>query len=151
MHALLLHLASQLPPPARRILTEQRLNTLTQFAMFGTVGALGFVIDTGTVYALRGVIGLYWAGLISYFAAASFNWVCNRLWTFRGAGSGPAHRQWARFIAANSVGLVLNRGTYALLVTFFALCARQPVFATAAGTFAGMFINFALSRRLVFR
>jgi len=77
--------------------------------------------------------------------------VLNRIWTFRGLGSGPAHRQWAMFLAANLVGFVLNRGTYALLVTFVPLAAEQPVIATSAGAIAGMFVNFALSRRLVFR
>jgi putative flippase GtrA len=46
---------------------------------------------------------------------------------------------------------VLNRGTYALLVTFVPLCAEQPVYAVAAGAVAGMFVNFGLSRRVVFR
>ena len=67
------------------------------------------------------------------------------------AGGGPAHRQWARFLAVNAVGFVLNRGTYFVLITFSALCATQPVFATAAGAVAGMFMNFGLSRAIVFR
>jgi hypothetical protein len=46
---------------------------------------------------------------------------------------------------------VLNRGTYALLVTFVALCAAQPVYAVGAGAIAGMFLNFNLSRAIVFR
>ena len=75
-------------------------------------------LDTATVYALRYQLGLYGAGLVSYLVAATGTWICNRLWTFRGSGSGPAHRQWARFLAANAVGFVLNRGTYALLITF---------------------------------
>jgi putative flippase GtrA len=52
---------------------------------------------------------------------------------------------------ANMAGFVLNRGTYAILVTVWPLAARQPVLATAAGAVAGMFVNFSLSRRLVFR
>ena len=52
---------------------------------------------------------------------------------------------------ANLLGLVLNRGTYAVLVTVVPLCARQPVFAVAAGSLAGMMVNFILSRRVVFR
>ena len=75
----------------------------------------------------------------------------NRIWTFRGQGTGPAHRQWAQFMVANLAGFVLNRGTYALLVTFVAPPPRQPVIAIAAGAVAGMFVNFILSRRLVFR
>jgi putative flippase GtrA len=45
----------------------------------------------------------------------------------------------------------LNRGTYALLVTFSTAAADQPVIATAAGAVAGLLVNFSLSRRLVFR
>ena len=123
---------------------------IAQFLRFGTVGGIGFVIDTAVVYALRGALGLYGAGMVSYLVAASCNWALNRVWTFRGLGEGPAHRQWARFMAANLVGFVLNRGTYAILVTWVPLCARQPVFAVAAGSVAGMFVNFALSRRVVF-
>jgi len=37
------------------------------------------------------------------------------------------------------------------LVTFVPLCARQPVFAVAAGSIAGMFLNFNMSRTMVFR
>jgi putative flippase GtrA len=61
------------------------------------------------------------------------------------------HRQWAMFLLTNMAGFVLNRGTYALLVTFVPLAAAQPVIATSAGAVAGMFVNFGLSRRLVFR
>ena len=151
MHAVLLRLASQLPPPARDFATAARIRTLVQFMMFGTVGFVGLAIDTATVYALRYRLGLYGAGLVSYLLAATGTWVLNRQWTFRGSGSGPAHHQWARFLAANAVGFVLNRGTYALLVTFVALCAAQPVFATSAGAVVGMFLNFSLSRAIVFR
>ena len=123
---------------------------VAQFLRFGVVGACGFVVDTATVYALRFTLGLYGAGMVSYLLAATSNWALNRIWTFRGQGSGPAHRQWARFMVANLAGFVLNRGTYAALVTWVPLCASQPVFAVAAGSVAGMFVNFGLSRRVVF-
>lgn len=151
MNALLLRIATQLPPPARNLISEARIRVFVQFLMFGTVGVLGWMVDTATVYALRGTLGLYGAGMVSYLVAASCNWLCNRLWTFRGHGDGPAHRQWARFLGANIFGFILNRGAYVLLVTFVALCARQPIYATAAGAVAGMFVNFGLSRTLVFR
>jgi putative flippase GtrA len=151
MQALLLRLATQLPPPARQLATEARIHTLVQFAMFGVVGVAGFVVDTATVYALRHRLGLYGAGAVSYCTAATVTWLLNRVWTFRGKGSGPAHRQWARFLLANLAGFVLNRGTYAALVTFVALCAEEPVYAVGAGAIVGMFLNFSLSRTMVFR
>lgn len=151
MRALLLRLATQLPPPARQFATPGRIATLVQFTMFGTVGAVGFVFDTATVYALRHSLGLYGAGAVAYVVAASVTWLLNRLWTFRGLGSGPVHQQWARFVMVNLGGFVLNRGTYALLVTFVAACAEQPVYAVGAGAIVGMFLNFSLSRSMVFR
>lgn len=140
-----------LPAPLRRSATPDRLILARQFMRFGVVGLAGLVIDTATVYGLRHTLGLYGAGLVAYLIAASGNWILNRLWTFRGRGSGSAHRQWAMFMIANLAGFVLNRGTYVIMVTFVAAAAAQPVIATAAGSVAGMFVNFTLSRRLVFR
>jgi putative flippase GtrA len=151
MHALLLRLATRLPQPLQRLATEARIQTLVQFLMFGAVGAIGFVADTATVYALRYSLGLYGAGAVAYVVAASVTWLFNRIWTFRGQGSGRAHEQWARFLMVNAAGFVLNRGAYAALVTFVPLCAEQPVYAVGAGAIVGMFLNFSLSRTMVFR
>jgi putative flippase GtrA len=142
-----------LPPSWQRRATPARLRVLAQFLMFGIVGLAGLVVDTGTVYGLRGWLGLYGAGLAAYATGATTTWWLNRHWTFRGHAAPPArpHRQWALFMAANSAGFVLNRGTYFALVTYVAACARQPVLATSAGAIAGMFVNFGLSRRIVFR
>jgi putative flippase GtrA len=120
-----------------------------QFLRFGVVGTVGFFIDTSTVYSLRSTIGLYAAGIAGYLTAATGNWVLNRIWTFRDSpDSGPAWRQWLLFLAANFVGFVLNRGTYVVLIAFSLLCDTYPVLAIAAGSIAGMFVNFALSRRV---
>ena len=137
-------------PVWRSATVAQRL-VVAQFLRFGTVGLAGFVIDTATVYGLRAELGLYAGGVVAYLTAATSNWLLNRIWTFRGRGSGPAHRQWAMFLVTNLAGFVLNRGTYALLVTFVAVADRQPILATAAGAAAAMFLNFSLSRRFVFR
>ena len=140
-----------LPLSLRRHATPARQRLAAQFVRFGTVGLAGLIVDTGTVYALRHALGLYAAGVLAYLAAATSNWALNRVWTFAGQGSGPAHHQWARFMIANLAGFVLNRGTYILFVTFLAAAAEQPVIATSAGAIAGLFVNFSLSRRLVFR
>ena len=133
------------------ILGRMRDSVIAQFFKFGVVGAVGFVFDTTTVYALRHAIGLYGAGIAAYFVAVTVTWGLNRVWTFRGQGHGPAHWQWLRFASANLLGFVLNRGTYAVLIASVPACAQQPVLAVAAGSLAGMFVNFSLSRRLVFR
>lgn len=124
---------------------------VAQFLRFGAVGGMGFIVDTAVVYATRGLVGLYWAGAIAYPVAATFTWAVNRFWTFRGAGTGSARAQWMRFLAVNLVGFVLNRGAYFTLISVSDLCVAHPVIAVAAGAGAGMFTNFALSRRLVFK
>jgi putative flippase GtrA len=125
------------------------LALIRQFLRFGTVGAVGFFIDTATVYSVRSAVGLYAAGIAGYLTAATGNWALNRIWTFRDTSdSGPAWRQWLLFLAANFVGFLLNRGTYVVLIAFSPLCDTYPVLAIAAGSLAGMFVNFALSRRV---
>jgi putative flippase GtrA len=151
MDGLLLRLTTRLPSPVRQFASPARIGTLVQFLMFGSVGTVGFLVDTATVYALRRDLGLYGAGMAAYVVAATVTWILNRVWTFRGVGSGPVHHQWARFLVVNLGGFALNRGAYALLVTFVALCAEQPVYAVGAGAIAGMFVNFSLNRTMVFR
>ncbi len=127
------------------------LATVKQFLRFGVVGGMGFLVDTATVYLLLGAVGVYWAGALSYPVAASFTWAANRAWTFRGVHAGPAHRQWARFMAANLLGALLNRGTYFVMVALIPFAARHPVVALLGGVAAGMFVNFGMARAVVFR
>jgi putative flippase GtrA len=134
-----------------RTFTSARLAILRQFLRFGTVGAGGFIVDTATVYSLRTWVGLYVSGAVAYVTAATFNWGLNRIWTFRGRGSGAMHRQWALFLAANALGFMLNRGTYFILITVSSFCYAYPVVAIAAGVAVGMLLNFYLSRTVVFR
>jgi len=133
-----------------RLLGARVAGLAMQFLRFGTVGAAGFVVDTAVVYGLRGTVGIYAAGAAAYVAAASFTWLFNRLWTFRTAPRTNAARQWAVFLATQSLGFVVNRGIFAILVTVSAFCATHPVVAIAAGVAAGMFLNFAAARRYVF-
>jgi len=137
--------------PFQALLTSGRRLLLHELRRFGTVGLFGFMVDTVVVYGLRESFGMYGAGLASYFAASTTTWVTNRAWTFAGRGSGNAFRQWLQFLSANVLGAVLNRGTFFLLVWLIPLCASYPVLAIAAGVAAGLFANFSMARKIVFR
>jgi len=132
------------------LLGPARAALVMQFLRFGTVGGIGFMFDTAVVYALRGPLGLYAAGAAAYVVAATVTWALNRAWTFRGPHRLSMRRQWAVFLATNSVGFVVNRGVFAALVTWSTFCRDYPVVAIAAGVAAGMFLNFAAARKLVF-
>jgi putative flippase GtrA len=147
MKIILLH---RIAPLLGRLPPERRL-VLVQFFRFAVIGTLGFVWDTLVVYATAPLVGVYIAGLVSYVVASTMNWLLNRTWTYRHVPHGAMHRQWAKFLLANSVGLVLNRGTYFALIATVPLCHAHLVLPVAAGGLAGMFVNFYLSRRLVFR
>ena len=134
-----------------RKISPDHLQLFRQFFRFGVVGLLGVGVNAGVVYATRGLLGLYGAGAVAYPVAATFNWLINRIWTFR--DSQTAHgigMQWVRFLIVNLVGFALNYGSYSLLIYASELCREMPILAVAAGAIVGMFANFGLSRRLVF-
>lgn len=128
-----------------------RFGLSEHFIRFAVVGAFGFCWDTATVYALRGICGLYIAGTAAFFVAATANWVVNRLWTFRGQTHEALHIQWAKFLAANAVGFVFNRGTFFILISISTLCHDNPVLPIIAGSICGLLFNYFLSKRYVFR
>ena len=139
-------------PVLVRLLGAERAAVAQEFLRFGVVGTIGFLVDSGVLYGMIWLgAGRYLGRAISYVAAATATWALNRVWTFRGRGGGPVHRQWALFVAVNLVGFSLNYGTYAVLVATVPVVAAHPVLGVAAGSIAGMFTNFALSRRVVFK
>jgi putative flippase GtrA len=123
---------------------------VADFLRFGVVGFAGFLANTAVIYAVRGFLSLYAAGVLAWVMAATVTFSLNRAWTFRGRNAGRVHHQWLRFLAVNSVGFVLYYAIFSLLIAHFALCAAQPVLAVLGGVAVGMVANFTLSRKFVF-
>ena len=126
--------------------------TILQFLRFGVVGVAGFLVDAGVLTAMLWLgLGPYVGRVVSYLAAASTTFAFNRAWTFRSASrKAPVAAQWGRFVLLNLVGFAANYGTYVAVVAGTAIGAAHPVIGVAAGSIAGMFLNFGLSRRYVF-
>ena len=124
-----------------------------QLLSFSVVGAIGFVVDAAALYVAMHVLGagLYAGRLLSYLCAATSTWALNRCYTFRAQRSPDRFAEWGRFMAANAVGGLVNYTTYALLVATWKVATAHPVLGVAAGSVAGLAINFFLSRRVVFR
>ena len=126
---------------------------LAQFFKFGLVGIVGFIVDAGVLYLCMtfGGMGPYSGRVVSFILGATSTWICNRLFTFKGHRSkDPAHIQWIKFVIVSMGGFTFNYGTYALLIAHTPLVASYPVLGVAAGSIAGMFFNFFVSRRVVF-
>jgi len=123
-----------------------------QLLRFALVGVVGFVVDAGCLQAYLALLPDHFfdGRAASYLAAATTTWACNRAFTF-GASAGTAAWQWGRFVLFNLSGGAVNYGVYAVLVETQPLVARYPVLAVAAGSLAGLGVNFIVSRKFVFR
>ena len=129
---------------------------LRQLILFTIVGAIGFVADAGTLYvALWLGLGKYGGRVVSYLVAATVTWALNRRWTFAASRSADQKREWRRFVAFNLAGFVVNYGAYALALTALpmptAYESLRPLLCVATGSAAGLVVNFAVNKWLVFR
>ena len=131
-------------PPAWRSLA-------VQFVQFGIIGAIGVVWYLAVDYAVAPSAGPYAGGLAGFLVAATMNWLCNRYWTFRHLPRTPMHRQWLKFLVANSAGSIVNLTINFSLVAAVPFCRAHLFVPVIVGTLGGMFLNFSASRRLVFR
>jgi putative flippase GtrA len=123
---------------------------IRQMTAFGVVGVAGFLIDAGTLYLARWLgLGLILGRLVSYVTAAT--WALNRRFTFTSRRTqGPLH-EWALFMVSQLAGAACNLGMYAWLVTTSALIGSQPIIGVAAGSLAGMLVNFFVAKKFVFK
>ena len=123
-----------------------------EFMRFGLVGTAGFLVDASILQLCLSWLGIgpYAGRAISFAVAVTFTWFCNRHFTFRQRGGGHWLRQWSRFVLLMLAGGGLNYGTYAVLVAWAPPFTAYPVLAVAAGSLAGMMVNFATARYLVF-
>lgn len=129
---------------------------LPPFLSFALIGALGFLVDIAVLALAIEALGLgpYAGRALSFAVTVTFTWAMNRYLTFgdrRARGLGGAAREWARFVAANALGLAVNYGVYAALLNWASGLLANPYAAAGCGALAGLAFNYAASSRLVFR
>jgi dolichol-phosphate mannosyltransferase len=134
----------------------------TRFALFGTVGALGVLVQLGALWIMLHVVFqerfVYgnWsesttfniANTLAAVVAMTFNFVLNNELTYsdkRLRGFGPVMRGWAQFAVTCSLGLLTNIGAAAVLKTI----GVHDVLAVVTGIVLGSVWNFALSSKFV--
>ena len=124
-----------------------------QLILFCVGGVIGFIVDAGVLQLL--VSGLAWdrftGRIISFLCAATATWLFNRRYTFRGPRRHPLHWEWARYVIAMSAGFAFNFAAYSALVLWFDIDRQWLVLAVAAGSVAGLGVNFLASRYWVYR
>lgn len=121
-----------------------------QLVTFGGAGTIGFLIDTVVFTLVDALIGNpYISRIISYLFAATGTWFLNRRFTFAASGL-SIWREWSSFLVLQSGGGIVNYAVFAWLITMFGFFASYPVAAIAAGSIAGMGVNFATAKFLIF-
>ncbi|HOV60531.1 MAG TPA: glycosyltransferase family 2 protein [Candidatus Hydrogenedentes bacterium] len=135
-----------------RRLAMFKYDHLAHFLHFGLVGFLGTGVNLAVLTLLD------WAGLpirlsvaLAILTAMVFNYFLNRWITFTEGPKGAIPRQLAAFIAACSVGAVVNYGVTLSVIAAWPFAARFPQVASVLGILAGLVFNYLASRFWVFR
>ncbi len=88
---------------------------------------------------------------LSFCAAVLTTWLANRRFAFGGrTGRYPLWLEFTRYLGVCIGGGLVNLACYSALVLGFDLKGIWLVAAVAAGSLAGMAVNFTLSKRHVF-
>ena len=123
----------------------------SEFLSFAVVGAVGFVVDVGVLYLVAPVFGWYGGRVLSFVAAATTTWLCNRHFTFNARQSGvPLWREYGHYLFTMLAGALVNYTAYALVLRWLA-GPLAPALGVAVGSCAGLLVNFIAARHLVFR
>lgn len=123
------------------------------FFRYSIVGVIGFLVDAVALYGLltMGFMNAYVARLPSYLCAATVTWKLHRTFTFKFANYATPHRQWAKFVSVNAVGMAVNYGVYCLALYGLGTAAFGPLIALACGSATALAFNFQASRTFVFK
>lgn len=89
-----------------------------RFLKFSVVGTIGAVVDFGTFNLLVSLLNVWdiAAGVLSFLAAITSNFIWNRYWTYPDSRSKPVRQQAIQFAVVNGVGLAIRIPIYALAV-----------------------------------
>lgn len=81
-----------------------------RFFRFLVVGAIGAIVDFGTMNLLVKLLSLRltWAGTISFIAAVISNFTWNRYWTYPDSRSKPIIQQLGEFAVVSVIGLMIR-------------------------------------------
>lgn len=122
-----------------------------ELVRFCAVGAAGFVVDAGLLLLLIqwGELNPFLARVGSFVAAASSTWWLNRRFTFS-VGNTAVREEWLLYMAAMTLGGVINYTVFAVLLLLLPLAMRQPWLGVAIGSLAGLAVNYYTSSRFVF-
>lgn len=127
--------------------------TIVKFIKFGIVGVSGIFVNSGVLWFVHDFINipLAIASLFAVGLSILTNFIFNDFWTWgenkTNRQHSYVHRLWRYYISA-SLGSGIN---YVVLLVLTHMFGIYYLIANLAGIFAGMFSNFILGERWVFK
>ncbi|WP_343728796.1 GtrA family protein [Duganella sp.] len=126
--------------------------TRSELLRFAVAGVAGLVVDVCVLYLALGIgLGYYAGRVLSFLAAVYATWRINRRYTFAASAGESAWREWWRYLFAMLGGGLVNYGAYSAVVALLPPHPLLPLAAVAAGSLAGMSVNFVGAKYFVFR
>lgn len=127
-------------------------SSFIQLFLFAVAGVIGFVVDTAVLYVLAPYMGPFYARIVSFLAAVLTTWLVNRALAFRNRSSALSKKsEFARYLILMLAGGLINYGVYSGLIVYSPLVRQYLVLGVAAGSLAGMVVNYLSSRFLIYR
>jgi len=123
------------------------------FPRFVVVGTVGFLVDACVLKGLVVLAGVdpVIARFFSFSTALFSTWALNRAWSFAAARSDKVLREAGRYILVQLTGGAVNLAVYVALVRWVPALHGAVIWPLAAGSIAGMGVNYAGARLVVFR
>ena len=123
---------------------------MSELVRFFAVTVLGVMVDLAIAFALHTGLGvpLWLAAATGFTLAASVNYVIHQTWSFRSGPRDLSARRAALYALAALATLSVRVAIVALLDR--ALAGAYPLAILIAGAGGSFFVNFALSKFIVF-
>lgn len=132
------------------------LGWMRELMVFGGVGALAFVVDTGLFNVLRASLladSVVWAKVVSVAVATGVAWLGHRYLTYRRRDKTRVPREVVLFIVANAGGLLIAAACLLVSRDVLGLTSvlADNIAANVVGLALGTAFRFLFYRYLVFR
>ncbi|MES2262030.1 MAG: GtrA family protein [Pseudomonadota bacterium] len=124
----------------------------TEMVRFAIAGVAGLLVDIAVLYGAQALgTGWYLGRVLSFLAAVYVTWRINRRYTFQSRAAGSTWQEWWRYLSAMAGGGAVNYAAYSAVLLALPAARWVPLFAVAAGSVAGMGVNFLSARYFVFK
>ena len=124
-----------------------------RFLRFCVVGGAGFAVDAAVLVALVHGFGVdpILARVFSFSIAVVVTFELNRGWSFGAIRQQRLFTALATYLAVQGVGFLCNLAVYTAAIFTLPAPFNAPLFCLAIASLAGLVINYAGARHLVFR